>query len=161
MERHRYLRFTPTIVFRVFIFWHLFNTQLLEKFFIYSELYQSKIKIQNIARNMKTAKCSIRCVLFDSGYFSATRKMRKASPEIKINPTPHSRTKKWFTLPTPRNNFCKNHNLQGIKIFVRGDTFKHVLGWGQRLDLNHKDRRENTSYISQYISQGQYQNKKT
>jgi hypothetical protein len=94
VERHRYFRFTPTIIFRVFIFWHLFNTQLLAKFFIYSELYQSKIKIQNIARNMKTAKCRILCVLFDSGYFSTTRKTRKANPEIKINPTPHSRTKK-------------------------------------------------------------------
>jgi len=73
---------------------HLFNPQLTDKLSIYSELYQSKIKIHNIARNMKTDKCSNRCVLFESGYFSAARRTRKANPEIKINPTPQSRTKK-------------------------------------------------------------------
>ena len=42
-----------------------------------------KIKIQNIARNMKTAKCAIRCVLFDNGYLSTKRKTRKANPTTK------------------------------------------------------------------------------
>ena len=94
MKRHRYFRFTPPFIFRVFISNHSFSPQLLAEVLIYSELYQSKIKIHIIARNMKTAKCAIRCVLFDNGYLSTKRKTRKANPEIKINPMPHIKTNK-------------------------------------------------------------------
>lgn len=66
------------------------------------------MRIHIIARNMKVAKCTIRCILFDSGYFSTKRRMRKANPEIKINPNPLNRTKTWFMGSTPRNNFYKS-----------------------------------------------------
>ena len=69
------------------------------------------MSIHNIARNIKTVKCTIRCILFDGEYFSIKRRPKKANPETKINPTLHSRTKKWFTLSTPWDNFYGEHNL--------------------------------------------------